>query len=113
MESEIMKDFQLLPGEEIIKTASGDCWETPSMFKSQVPGRYTFTNQRIIFEGNGIIEKLRVKFAIPYLEIKTIEPYLVVFFKTGILVWMKNGDKYRLSLRKRQEYMDLIQSHIN
>lgn len=109
----MVNDLELLTGEEIIKTTGGDCWETPWMFKSQVPGRYTFTNQRIIFKGNGIIEKLRVKFAIPYSEIKTIEPYFVLFFKTGILVCMKNGDKYRFSLRKRQEYIDLIQSYIN
>lgn len=106
-----MESLELQPGEEIIKTAGGDCWETPYMH-SQTPGKYTFTNKRIIFKGNGVIEKLRIKFAIPYTEIESIEPYLVVFFKTGMRVWMKNGDRYRLSLRKRQEYMDLINTYI-
>lgn len=109
-----MKNFELLPGEEIIKTAKGDCWGTPDLFRVQTAGRYAFTNQRIIFEGNGIIEKLRLRFALPYSEIKTIQPYSVLFFIwTGIVVRMKNGDKYKLSLMKRRQYMDLIQSHIN
>lgn len=43
-----MKDFDLLPGEECVKETGGDCWETPGTFRSQVPGKYLFTNQRII-----------------------------------------------------------------
>jgi len=105
-----MKNFELLSGEEVIKTAKGDCWETPSMH-SQVPGQYVFTNKRMIFRGNGVIEKLRVKFEIAYSDIKSIEPYRVVFFSTGIRVWMENGDRYRLSLMKRQEYMDIINKY--
>lgn len=104
---------KFLEGESVIATAGGDCWETPFMPHSQVPGRYTFTNKRILFEGNGIIEALRVKFEIPYSEIDLIEPYLVFIFKTGIRVYMKNGDRYRLSLRKRQKYMDMIKEYIS
>lgn len=107
-----MKDYTLLPGEEIIKTAKGDIWETPSTLE-QVSGTFTFTNKRIIFRGYGAIELFRLKFDILYSDIDSIEPYLVVFFRTGIRVWMKNKEKYRLSLNKRQIYMDIINTYIN
>lgn len=75
-------------------------------------GKYLFTNQRIIFVGNGVIEKLRVKFEISYSEIQSVTPYRVVFFSTGILIRMKNGDSYRLSLRKRDQYIAMIQNYM-
>lgn len=103
-----MKNFTLHPGEEIIKAAGGDCWQTPCMMRNQVPGQYLFTNHRIVFEGNGIFEKLRVRFEIPYLQIQSVTPYWVVFFNTGILIRLKDGDCYRLSLRKRDQFMDII-----
>lgn len=103
----------LLPGEQIFKTVKGDCWETPERFyTNQVPGTYIFTNQRIIFQGDGIIEKLRLNFDIPYSVISSIEPYVVVFFPTGIRVYLKNGARYRLSVRKRKECMELINRHL-
>ena len=89
-----MKDFELLIGEEIIKETGGDCWETPGSLKKQVPGKYIFTNRRIIFVGNGVIEKLRVKFEIPYSEIQSVTPYRVVFFSTGIFIQMKKRAVY-------------------
>lgn len=102
-----------LAGETIIATAGGDCWETPDMpTNSQVPGRYTFTNKRILFKGNGIIASLRLIFDIPYDEIASIEPYTVVFFPTGIRIWMKDGGRYRLSLRKRKQYMEIINRYL-
>lgn len=107
-----MKNFELLPGEEPVKETGGDCWQTPEMFRSQVPGKYLFTNQRIIFIGNGVIEKLRVRFEIPYSEIQSVTPYRVVFFSTGILIRIKNGDSYRLSLRKRDQYIAMIQNYM-
>ena len=107
-----MSNFELLPDEEVIKTANGDCWETPTMLSSQVPGQFLFTNQRVIFRGGGVIEKLRIKFAIPYTEIRSIEPWLVVFFKTGIRIRMKDGDCYRISVKKREEFMEIINQHI-
>ena len=49
-----MKDVEFLIGEEIVKETGGDCWETPGSLKKQVPGKYIFTNRRIIFVGNGV-----------------------------------------------------------
>lgn len=106
-----MGKLELLPNEQILATVNGDCWETPWILE-QVPGVYIFTDQRIIFQGNGLIEKLRLKFEIPYEQICYIEPCLIVFFPTGIRVWMKNGKKYRLSVMKRKKYMELINSHL-
>ncbi|MCH1951459.1 PH domain-containing protein [Enterocloster sp. OA13] len=108
-----MKNYELLPGEESVKEAGGDCWETPGSLRNQVPGKYMFTNRRIIFVGNGVIEKLRVRFEIPYSEIQSVTPYRVVFFSTGILIRMKNGDSYRLSLRKRDQYIAMIRNYMD
>ena len=105
-----MNHFELRQGEYILKTANGDCWETPYVH-FQIPGQYTFTNQRILFRESGIFKKLCLEFELPYSEIDWIEPYLVVFFPTGIRVWMKNGDRYRLSLRGRKQYMDIIEKY--
>lgn len=107
-----MKNYELLPGEESVKEAGGDCWETPGSLRKQVPGKYVFTNRRIIFAGNGLIEKLRVRFEIPYSEIQSVAPYRVVFFSTGILLRMKNGGSYRLSLRRRDQYIALIRNYM-
>ena len=107
-----MKNFELLPGEESVKETGGDCWEIPGSLRKQVPGKYVFTNRRIIFVGNGVIEKLRVRFEIPYSEIQSVNPYRVVLFSTGILIRMKNGDSYRLSLRKRDLYITMIQNYM-
>ena len=63
-----MGRIELLQNEHILATVNGDCWETP-MVLEQVPGVYTFTDQRIIFQGNGLIEKLRLKFEIPYEQV--------------------------------------------
>lgn len=107
-----MSNFEPLPGEKIIRKAGGDCWSTPQLITEQVPGQFIFTNKRIIFCGNGVIEKLRLKFEIFYTDIDDIEPYLVLFFRTGIRIYLKDGNRYRISLRKREEFMDIIKSHI-
>ena len=60
-----MGKLELLPNEQILATVKGDCWEAPGILE-QVPGVYTFTDRRIIFQGNGLIEKLRLNFEIPY-----------------------------------------------
>lgn len=107
-----MKDVEFLIGGGDRK---GNRWRLlgdSRLFKKQVPGKYIFTNRRIIFVGNGVIEKLRVKFEIPYSEIQSVTPYRVVFFSTGIFIQMKNGDSYRLSLRKRELYISMIRNYM-
>lgn len=106
------KKLELHSGEQIIKTVKGDCWEVPFGIYGQVPGKYAFTNQRVRFMGNGIMQALRMEFEIIYEEIDAIETFTVgLFFPTGIKVWMKNGDKYLLSLLKRKEYIQLMQGY--
>ena len=108
-----MSKWEMLPDEKVMITKNGDCWGTPmTRFKNQVPGQYQFTNQRILFYGNGIIEKLRLKFEIPYDQIQAVRPFNVVFFPTGIQVDLKDGGSYRLSVMKRKECMDLIESYL-
>lgn len=105
-----MNDFELMPGEEMIKRVKGDCWQTPTTWK-QVPGEYGFTNKQIIFRGGGMVEKLRVRFKLAYADIETVKPYRVLFFNTGIHIVMKNGECYRISVMKRKQYLDLIEQY--
>lgn len=100
----------LEPQETELKKVKGDCWRTPgSSGNRQVPGQYTFTDRRILFRGNGLIEKLRITFAIAYEDISTIKPFNInLFIHTGIQIELKNGGIYKLSMMKRDEIMALI-----
>ena len=106
--------IKLLPTETELLQVKGDCWKTPGMIgKRQVPGRYTFTDQRILFRGNGLIEKLRITFALPYGEIASIKPCMVgLFIPTGIAVTCKDGGRYCLSVMKRRKVMELIEEQM-
>lgn len=100
----------LAPEETELKKVKGDCWRTPDFSGNrQVPGQYTFTNQRILFRGNGLIEKLRITFAIAYEDISTIRPFNInLFIHTGIQIELKNGSIYKLSVMKRDQVVSLI-----
>ena len=105
--------LELLPGEVEMKKVSGDCWRTPDMWSSsQVPGKYTFTDSRILFRGSGIIEALRVCFAIPYSEIDSIQTFMVALFPTGIQLTLKDGGIYKLSVMKRKEHIAFIEEQM-
>ncbi len=104
----------LEPQETELRRSKGDCWKTPSSVGSrQVPGQYTFTDRRILFRGNGLIEKLRLTFSIPYGDIAAVKPFSInLFIRTGIQVELKNGGVYKLSVMKRDEIMALIQAQM-
>lgn len=106
--------LQLLPMETELRRVKGDCWSVPgSIAKRQVPGAYTFTDQRILFRGNGLIDALRVVFAIPYGEIVSAEPCPVgPFIPTGIRIRVRDGGTYLLSILKRKEILALIQERM-
>lgn len=106
--------LDLLPLETELRRVKGDCWSVPgSIGKRQVPGAYTFTDQRILFRGNGLIDALRVVFAIPYGEIASVESCSVgLFIPTGIRIRLRDGGTYLLSIMKRKEILALIQEQM-
>lgn len=102
--------IELQENETILKEIKGDYWEG-AIFSSQKTGTFYFTSQRIVFRG-GFIAALDL----PYSEIDELTTCnvgpLVKFMPTGILVKMKDGKKYRLSVLKRKELMALVQSNM-
>lgn len=103
-------DLGLHEGETIEKEVAGDYWEGAIM-GSKKPGKYWFTNERILFRG-GFIASLDL----PYSQIASVAPCnvgeLLKFLPTGIMVTMKDGKKYRLSLLKRKEIIEVIQAKL-
>lgn len=108
-----MANFELNAGENIIKEIKGDYWEKSFLFMyDQKRGSFCFTNERIMFRG-GFSTTLNL----PYSDIVSISKCnvgpMIGFIPTGISVTMRDGKSYRLSVLKRSELMELIQSKIN
>jgi hypothetical protein len=108
-------ELELLPNETIVKESKGDCWYAPGMFSSkQIPGKYIFTNQRIIFQGSGLIAALRLNFELYYKDILEMKPCIIgLFIPTGIKIKDKESKKYKFSIMKRNSIMELIRSYMN
>lgn len=103
----------LRPNETIIKTIKGDCWGSFGVLHSQTAGTITLTDQRILFRGGGIVESLRLVFAIPYTDIVSIEPFMVsLFISTGIRIVSQQEGVFRISVMKRKVIMGLIQEQM-
>lgn len=103
----------LRPGETVIKTIKGDCWGSFGLTHSQTAGTITLTDQRILFRGGGIVESLRLVFAIPYTDIVSIEPFTVsLFIPTGIRIVSQQDGGFRISVMKRKGIIDIIQKHM-
>ncbi len=107
----------LRAGETVYKTIKGDCWGSFGIPHSQTAGTITLTNQRILFRGGGIVDAVRLVFAIDYADIVHIEPFTVsLFIRTGIRIVTKQEDGFRISVMKRNAIMQYIQEqmeHIN
>lgn len=107
--------FEVKDGEQLFKDrVSGDCWKMPNLsLNRQVSGKYYFTDQRIAFLASGIIGNKSVSWEIEMKDIDTVKTCMTPpFFPFGILITMKNGDKYKLSILKRKKYFEWIKEHI-
>lgn len=99
--------------EEIVDEKSGDTWLTPAMTRSrQVSGKFYFTNQRVAFRTWGPFKK-QCAYDIEYSDIDTIDTYTInLFIRTGIKITTYDGDVYKLSVLKRDKYIELIKQYI-
>ncbi|MBQ9767085.1 MAG: PH domain-containing protein [Lachnospiraceae bacterium] len=106
MAEETKLPFELAEGEELEKTFASDYWEKFLFTRSQVRGRYWFTNQRILFGTWGMI-----KVEIPYNKISAAVTCNVgLFIPTGIKLTMDDGTVHVLSVTKRSENLDFIKA---
>jgi hypothetical protein len=102
--------FELLPDESVVKEIKGDCWNSPEMLLGgrQTPGKYIFTNQRIIFRGRGLFP---LNFELFYKDIVTIKPCIIGFFPFGIKIKVEGNKSYKFSVMKRNTIIELIESY--
>jgi len=110
------KTFEVKEGEQLLAgKVSGDCWKMPKLsINKQVSGKYYFTDKRIAFLASGLIGTESVSWEIEMKDIDKVKTCMTPpFFPFGILITMKNGDKYKLSILKRKKYFELISQHIS
>ncbi len=95
--------------------ATADCWKSPlQLVGRQISGKAYFTDQRIMFLASGLIGTDSVSWEIEMKDIQAVKACLTPpFFPFGILITMRNGDKYKLGMMKRQKYVDWIVQHIS
>lgn len=110
------KTFELKDGEQLFAgNVTGDCWKMPNIIGSrQVSGKYHFTDKRIAFFAKGLIGAGNASWEIEIKDIEKVKKCTTPpFFPFGILITMKNGDKYKLSLLKRKKYFEWISEHVD
>ena len=108
--------FEARPGENVFaEKVTADCWKSPKQtLSSQVSGKTYLTDQRIVFLASGLIGTESVSWEIEMKEIAKVKTCTTPpFFPFGILITMKNGDKYKLSILKRKKYFEWISEHIS
>lgn len=110
IEDSLKKRVLMDNNDSLIATEKGDCWERFLFINLQTRGYYYFTKKSLIFIGGlGGTE-----WAIPYKNIQDIKKYFICFFiPTGIKINAYNKKnklkKYRLSLLKRNKWIDFIE----
>lgn len=110
IEDSLKKRVLMDNNDSLIATEKGDCWERFLFINLQTRGYYYFTKKSLIFIGGlGGTE-----WAIPYKNIQDIKKYFICFFiPTGIKISAYNKKnklkKYRLSLLKRNKWIDFIE----
>lgn len=112
----IKKVYEVKEGEQLFaEKVAGDCWKMPNLsINRQVSGKYYFTDKRITFLASGLIGTESVSWEIKIEDIATAKTCLTPpFFPFGILIQMKNGDKYKLSILKRKKYLEWIVKHLS
>lgn len=104
--------LELRVGETVEKEQKGDYWEGGLLLR-QRPGKYWFTNQRIVFQGGfGVGSALELDYTnIQSVELCNVGP-TIRFLPTGLKVHTRDGNAYVLSLMKRKEILALIESKI-
>ena len=109
------KVYEVKDDEELFaEKVTGDCWKMPNIsINRQVSGKYYFTDKRIAFLASGLVGTESVSWEIEMKDLETAKTCLTPpFFPFGILITMKNGDKYKLSILKRKKYYEWIINHL-
>lgn len=103
------EELELREGEEILETVKGDYWRKDFLGKSQIRGKFVFTNKRIIFEA-GLIKAMSAHYEWEGADIAAVNACSVgLLIPTGIKLTAKDGNEYVLSLLNRKKYIEYIE----
>ena len=108
--NETIEFLELLPGENELGKVKGSCLGMPGRSGKKIPGEFTVTDKRILFEGRtGNVAAWRPAFSLPYGEIVDAESSGA----KGLRMFVKNGGSYHISLSKgRRELLTYLDKHI-
>lgn len=109
--NETIEFLQLLPGETELGKVEGACLGMPGRSGRKIPGTFTVTDQRILFEGrSGNVAAWRPAFSLPYGEIVDAEACLS---PRAMRLFVKGGGSYRISPSKgRKELLAMLDKRI-
>jgi len=108
--------FEARAGEEVFaEKVTVDCWKTPGQITGrQVSGKAYFTDRRVVFLASGLIGTASASWEIEMKDIAEVSACTTPpCFPFGILITLKDGGKYKLGTRKRDQYIDWISRHIS
>ncbi len=101
-------NIELRPNESIIEVTKGDLWTGWSFFATQNRGKYTFTDQRVIFTPTKLIGT-GTDMEFDYANVESVEKCTIgPFLPFGIKVKTKQGEKYKLSVTNRDNRIQII-----
>lgn len=107
--------FEARAGEQVFaEKVSANCLQTPSFITNPVAGKMYFTDQRVVFLAQGLIGTDKMSWGIEMKDIAAVKACIAPpFFPIGMRLILKNGEKYKLSIMKRNKYIDWISQHIS
>lgn len=109
--NETIEFLELLPGETVLEKYRGACLGMPGHGGRKIPGEFTVTDQRILFEGRGgNVAAWRPAFSLPYGEIVDAEASIS---PKAMRMFVKGGGSYHISLRTgRKELLAMLDKRI-
>ncbi len=106
-------NVDLRPNETIIEVTKGDLWVGWSFASKQNRGRYTFTDQRVIFTPTQLLA-MGSDIEFNYSDVESLEKCSIgPFLPFGVKVITKQGEKYKLSLMKRDKWIKIINDRMS
>lgn len=108
--NETIEFLELLPDENELGKVKGSCLGMPGRGGKKIPGEFTVTDKRVLFEGHtGRVAAWRPAFSLPYGEIVDAE----ASGAKGLRMFVKNGGSYHVSLSKgRKELLAYLDKRI-
>ncbi|MDE7260526.1 MAG: hypothetical protein K2N78_00445 [Oscillospiraceae bacterium] len=109
--NETIDFLELVPGERELGKVRGSCLGMPGRSGKKIPGEFTITDQRILFEGRtGNIAAWRPAFSLPYGEIVDAEACMS---PKAMRLFVKNGGSYHIAPSKgRKELLAMLDKRI-